>query len=56
MNTLAIVLIIVIALAFVIGTLTALLMSKPLTLTEEQKEARRNAPKKDDDDDDSGFI
>ncbi len=55
MSTWLVVIIIVIALAFIIGTITALLKAKPFHFSEEY-EASQKQTSKDNDDDSSGLI
>jgi Na+-transporting methylmalonyl-CoA/oxaloacetate decarboxylase gamma subunit len=59
METWIIVLIIVIVIAFIISTMTALLKVKPFHFSEEYeaaKDKRQEAIKKEDDDDRDGLI
>jgi hypothetical protein len=56
MSTWVVVTIIVIVLAFIISTITALLTSKPFQFSEEFKEAQRQKLDNKDDDDSAGLI
>nr|WP_297347632.1 DUF2897 family protein [uncultured Glaciecola sp.] len=55
MSTWLVVTIIVIALAFIIGTITALLKAKPFHFSEEYEESQKSK-ENDDDENSSGLI
>ncbi|MFQ3207937.1 MAG: hypothetical protein ACI9IT_002097 [Glaciecola sp.] len=56
MSTWLVVTIIVIALAFIIGTITALLKAKPFHFSEEYEESQKPKSKENDDDDNSSGL
>ena len=56
MSTWLVVTIIVVVLAFIVSTITALLKSKPFHFSEEFEAAQKEKSKENDDDEPSSFI